>query len=454
MKVAEFVAEILLKGGGNALQDVRKISAGIKDLRLGLGAALKDFYQISAAAREMAVSLDMYQLNTGLSGEQLQKLSFQASQAGVSMTELGGVIQKLQQMNANARLGYGWDPVLSRFGLRPGQDPVAQLNQIGSALRRLQATNPAEAHALAMKAGLSDSMYYALLRGSTEQMDKQLVLTQKEQSALVKLNQQWNKFWFYLKQIAAKLQVLSAGLQTRFVKVLLNASKGFLELVTRARELIKANEKLKFAVIALGLALTAYFQPWLLVLGAVALALEDIWVYFQGGDSITGEIVNWCKQSEEFKKQWEGITALFEGVVQLIKWIIQGIRFIREEGDKLYEKYPALNKINEIAEWVDRKNPFAHPIGATAESLADFKKIAYKFGEWTHPVNAQNITQTNNNSFYIQGSDANEIVNGVVDAQKQINQAQQQQAVRSLGGNGGGTKYNRKGGAQPALAID
>lgn len=441
MKVAEFVAEILLKGGGKALQDVRKISAGIKDLRLGLGAALKDFYQISAAAREMAVSLDMYQLNTGLSGEQLQKLAFQASQAGVSMTELGGAIQRLQQMNANARLGYGWDPVLSRFGLRPGQDPVAQLNQIGSALRRLQATNPAEAHALAMRVGLSDSMYYALLRGSTEQMEKQFILTQKEQSALVKLNQQWNKFWFYLKQITVKMQVLSAGLQTRFLKVLLNASKGFLELVTRARELINANEKLKFAVIALGLVITAYFAPWLLLLGAVALALEDIWVYFQGGDSITGGIVEFVKKSERLQTLWEGLKELFRLSLELVKGVVKAFQDLGVFLDNHPELADVLVKLP----------------GKTAKAVKGTFDDLDRFAQWLKaPLWGQgaSVTQTNNNSFYIQGSDANEIVNGVVDAQKQINQAQQQQAIRSLGGNGGGTKYNRKGGAQPALAVD
>lgn len=369
MKVAEFVAEILLKGSGKAIQDIRNLSAGLKDMRLGLGNALQDLYKLTSAAREMAVSLDMYQLNTGLSAEQLQKLSFQASQAGVSMTELGGAIQKLQQMNANARLGYGWDPVLSRFGLRPGQDPVSQLNQIGNALRRLQATNPAEAHALAMRAGLSDSMYYALLRGTNEQMDKQLILTSKEQSTLVKLNQQWNKLWFYLKQITVKLQVLSAGLQTKFLKVIINATKGFFELVSRIHDLIEAHKWLKTAVIALGLAITAYFAPWLLVLGAVALALEDIWVYFQGGDSITGRIIEWVKGSEKMQRIWAGIKAIFEAIKQTfepIVWYFNLMKDVMQDISEFVDKHPILAKImDKVADAaLQSASTFANPYGA------------------------------------------------------------------------------------------
>ena len=350
MKAGELIFEILMKGGGKALQDIRNLSAGIKDFRLGLISALKSFDQISAAAREVAVQLDMYQLNTGLSAEQLQRLSFQASQAGVSMNELGSTIQKLQQKNANARLGYGWDPLLSRFGLHPGQNPVTQLNQIGAALRRLQATNPGEAHALAAKVELSDTMYYALLRGTTEQMDKQLILTNKEQSALVKLNQQWNKFWFYLKQITVKMQVLSAGMQTKFLKLLLDAAKGFLELFTRINNVVQANEKLKYAIMAFGVVITAYFAPWLLVLGAVALILEDIWVYFQGGDSLTGRIIDFVKNSQRLKEHWEGLKIIFEGIKGVLSPIADYFKLMGDEIQLIsdfLDKHPKLVSILE-----------------------------------------------------------------------------------------------------------
>lgn len=433
MKAGELIFEILMKGGGKALQDIRNLSAGIKDFRLGLMSALKSFDQISAAAREVAVQLDMYQLNTGLSAEQLQKLSFQASQAGVSMNELGSTIQKLQQKNANARLGYGWDPLLSRFGLHPGQNPVTQLNQIGSALRRLQATNPGEAHALAAKVGLSDTMYYALLRGTTEQMDKQLVLTQKEQSVLVKLNQQWNKFWFYLKQITVKLQVLSANMQTKFIKVLLNAAKGFLELFTRINKVIKANEKLRQVIAAVGVALAAYFTPWLLTLGLIAIVLDDIYAYFEGRDSVTGRIIEWCQKSEEFKKTWEGVTTLFEGIVQLIKWINDGIKELMEYSDKfgkLVDKHPALKQLIEIGQTA--LNPMKQ-IKNVSQGFADFKQAAYDFGEWTHPIVAGDANVNINNYFTSTGDTVKDGEIAGATGRAELDAVQGQSESRGLG---------------------
>ena len=428
MKVAEFVAEILLKGSSQAVKDIRNLSAGIKDMRLGLGAALDEFYKITAAAREMAVSLDAYQVNTGLSTIQLQKLSFQASQAGVSMTELGQAIQKLQQQNATARLGYGWDPVLTRLGLTPGQDPVTQLNQIGSALRRMQATHPGEAYALAMKAGLSDSVYYALIRGTTEQMDEQLILTEKEQNVLVKLNREWNKFWFHLKQIGAKLQALSAVLQTQFIKLLTEASRGFLELVTRANDLITANEDLKYGVIAFGVAVAAVFAPWLITLGLIALALQDIWVYFEGGESVTGKIIKSVQESEKLKKTWEGLVVVFSVVSWVLKHIIKAIQAV----SGFLDNNP---KLASFLEYIAER--FSNPLGS---ALQDIGTIA----EWLRPNvgNGASMTQTNNTTVHLASTgNVGEDIRNVHTIQAELNQSQGQIGVRSIGGVGGWFKY-------------
>ena len=443
MKVAEFVAEILLKGSGKAVQDLRKLSAGIKDMRLGLGAALNDLYKVTSAAREMAVSLDAYQINTGLSATQLQKLSFQASQAGVSMNELGATIQRLQQKNANARLGYGWDPILSRFGLHPGQDPVTQLNQIGNALRRLRATNPAEAHALAMKAGLSDGMYYALMRGTTEQMDKQLIITNKEQQALVKLNQQWNKLWFNLKQIGAKLQALGADMQTRFIKILINATKGFLELATRIHEALEANEKLKAALIAFGVVVMGYFQPWLLALSAIALVLEDIWVYTQGGQSLTGRIVDWAKSSKEFQESWKDVKATLEGISLLFDLIITAVKEVTGLLGKFngfLDDHPKIKAMIETQKEV-LKN-MANPVRMVRQG-ADLAAWATT---GVQPIDASygNFVQYNNHNFEIHGENADETAEKIYELERQLYEAQGLLPVRAQGGKNGGNNYGEK----------
>lgn len=381
MKAGEFSVEILLKGAAKSLADLRKLSAGMKDLRFGLVAAVKQLNSWSEAARQMAVNLDMYQLNTGLSGEQLQKLAFRAAQAGVSMNELGGTIQHLQNLSARANLGEGWSPVLSRFGVMPNQDPVTQLNKISAALKRMQASAPAEARQLASEIGINDTVYYALMKGNTEEMNKQLVLTQKEQNTLVKLNFQWNKFWFYLKQISAKIQTLGAGLQIKFLDILTRAAQGAYTLYERFLKLVEANENLKGIVTALGAVLMAYFAPWLAVLIGIALALEDIFTYFEGGDSITGDIVNWVQQSETFLKTWEAIKTVVLLVWNALKMAGEGLKqlfaVLNDAGvfDWLLERINDIARIiigltkGPLVQWALKKAGFADEINGIADQF-------------------------------------------------------------------------------------
>lgn len=446
MTIAELVAKISLKGGKDAvatMQGLMKSTIATKAALVGVATAL---YKMSDAARQSAIFLDMYQLNTGRSAENLQRMSFQASQAGVSMSELGSTIEKLSQMNANARLGYGWDPILTRFGLTPGQDPVYQLNRIGVALRKLGASNPAEAHALASNAGISDSMYYALMKMGTEQMNKQLILTDKERAALVKLNQQWNKFWFYLKQIVVKIQALGSVFQNRLINLIKRAALGFYELVEKTHNFIYANEKLKNGLIALGIILASVFKPELLLLSAVALVLEDIYGFFNGEDSITGRVVEWVKSSKEIKDIWEGIKVIFESVsivaeylVGLFKDLKSIVKYISDEIDK----HPLLMKA------LEHSLQFINPVGSVKNALGFLGSNADKIRPALDTVR-NSMSQTNNTNVYLEstGNVAKDMENSM-EARRAVLQANGQQASLSSGDKQGGPRYGK-----PVMAIE
>ena len=320
MKIAELFAVISLKGGKETVATMKGLLDTTIATKVALLGAVTALYKMSDVARQAAMDLDIYQNNTGLSGEQLQELSYKAAQAGVSMKELGGTIQRLQQMSTDVLMGKGMPEPFMWLQLDPKQSPIAQLDKIGVKLRELSQTEPALAKNIANQLGLSDNVYYSLLNNANDEMNKQFLLTMKEQKALVALNKEWNKVWFYIKQITIKLQGIGAALQTRFVKILLNAIQGLGEILTRVYDFIDANEDLKNVLMVVGGVLITYFAPWLTLLAGIALVLEDIFVYFQGGDSVTGQIVEWCKQSERFKNIWLGIKTVFD----LIKLALEG----------------------------------------------------------------------------------------------------------------------------------
>lgn len=432
MTIAELVAKITLKGGKESVATMKGLMNSTIATKAALLGAATALYKMSEAARNSAMFMDQYQLNTGLSAQQLQQLSFKAAQAGVSMNELGGTIQKLQEKSAMARLGYGWDPILTRFGLTPGQDPVTQLDKISAALRRLGASNPAEAHALASKVGLSDSMYYAIMKMGTEQMEKQFILTNKEQQALVKLNQQWNKFWFYLKQITIKITALSSTFNTGLVLVLIRAAKGFYELFSRIYKTIEASDQLKYAIIALGVAFALAFAPELLLLGAIALALEDIFTYFEGGDSITGRLIKWCKESEKLRDIWKGIKTVFD----MVKGAFLAVGEIWKE-----TIWPMLNqlvnsKVFPVIKYVlDR---LTDPLGSALQDIGRVKSFidenrvdVPRNNIGMNSSNTQNIT---NNTYMQSTGDARRDGEIVGEFSRSVAQAQAQQPALSQGG--------------------
>lgn len=326
MKIADLFAVINIKGGseaqssmGGLLKSTMSAKAGL----LGLVAAMK---KMSDAARKMGTFLDMYESGTGMSGENLQKMSFRAAQAGVSIEELGGTLEKLQQKSMDVLMGKGMPEAFMWLQIDPHDSPEQQLDQIGRKLREIQSENPALAKNFADQLGISGKMYYSMLEGSTEAMNERFVMTQKEQKAMAKLNREWNALMFYAKQIAIKLAAAGGSLQGRFVKILTNAVQGLGEILLCISDFISANEKLKTAIIAAGAAILAVWNPWLLLAAGIALVLEDIFAYFEGGDSITGRIVEWAKQSEDFCRTWEAIKFAFEFIIGLAKAAGDGFR--------------------------------------------------------------------------------------------------------------------------------
>ena len=326
MTVAELVAKISLKGGKESVATMQGLLKSTMATKVALLGAVTALYKFTEAARQQAMMLDMYQVNTGLSAEQLQKLGFNAAKAGVSMRELGGTIQHIQQMQTDFLLGKGNNSAFQWLGLDARQDPISQLNIIGQKLRYLHNTgNAALAKNFAGQLGISDSVYYAMITGTTEELSKQFIITQKEQKMLMKLNAEWNKLWFYIKQISIKFFAFTAGLQTRFLRVFTYILERATLLSERIMDMARNSKAFKNTLIGIGIAVAAVvavFHPWLAILTAVGLILDDIFAYFQGEDSVTGAIVNWVKNSETLQGIWTAIKNIFETIRDVIKDIV------------------------------------------------------------------------------------------------------------------------------------
>ncbi|MGB2578145.1 hypothetical protein AAIR98_000909 [Elusimicrobium simillimum] len=334
MKIADLFAEIGIKGGGPAIMTMKGLVSSSMAAKAALVAVVYAFHEMTEAARELAVNLDKYEAITGKSAEELQALSYEAAQANVSMEEVSGTIQNLQKIKTDVLLGKGMPGAFVLLGIDPNEDPVEMLNQLRSKIKELP---PEVAKTITSELGISDNLFYMLSKSGDEfeKLNQRYVLTRKQREDLVKLNAEWKKFWFTIKQLSAQAMALSSIFQTKVLQVVLRVVTALSEFSRYLYSLIQANENLKIAVIALGAVLAVVFAPWYAALAAVLLIIEDIFVYFEGGDSVTGKIVEWVNASDTLKEAFIQVKAVLAGIWSIIEKAIEGWKLIKELSDDI-----------------------------------------------------------------------------------------------------------------------
>ena len=279
------------------------------------------FAKMSQEARKLAMNLDVFETATGISGNALQKMSFRAAAAGVSLDNYGDTLQRIQQMTMDIARGEGDVSPFFRNAIGISKDPIKVIDQIQARLKQFHATDPARAAQLAQDFGLSNEMMYALLKGQTEEIEEQWLLKAKDKDALVTLNQEWYKLWWYVKQISVRLQGFLAHIAIPIVKAATQMLKMVGEITIGIGEWLQRTKWVKY-VLALILtavaAVLAYMWPLTAGIIFIALALEDVYSYFTGKDSITGKMLEWIDSGNVLKSIFMTILEIIRSIIDLI----------------------------------------------------------------------------------------------------------------------------------------
>ena len=373
MKIAELFVALGFKGDKEMLKSLETLKQKTMHYSNQISSAVKALNAMTEAAREHAFSMDLYEKTTGKSADELQNLSYQAAQFNVTQDELASTLKNIQQITTDVRLGKGMPSAFTLLGIDPNQDPVQIISKVQQAIKTLDAPTALN---IARELGIDDKMFYMLKMTSKnmENLNKQYRITAQERSNLVKLNAEWQKFWFLLKQITTKFQAATAALQSDFIKRFLEMANRLADMVSGFLKAVQASKALKTAVIALGLVLTAVFAPWLLILGAVFLVLEDIWTFFEGGDSITGDIVKWAQESEKLKDIFEILKILFDTIKGTVKEIVGYLKEAKEHWDETGGKLSKgwnIAKDTAIGTWDSLKDM----VGAGLDSVANLARV-------------------------------------------------------------------------------
>lgn len=321
MNIGSLFVKIGLKGGKESVAVMDQLKNATLKTKLAALGAVVAFAKMSQEARKLAMNLEVFETATGISGDALQKMSFRAAAAGVSLDNYGDTLQRIQQMTMDIARGEGNIAPFAINSIGISKDPIKVLDQIQARLKQFHATDPARAAQLAQDFGLSNEMMYALLQGQTEEIQEQWLLKSKDKEALVTLNKEWYKLWWYVKQIGIRLQGFLAHIAIPIVKSATQILKMVGEITIGVGEWIQKTEWVKYLlglITAAVLALLVYLFPIYASVIMIALAVEDIYGYFNGKDSIIGGMIEWIEKGELLKSIFLTIGEIIRNIVKFL----------------------------------------------------------------------------------------------------------------------------------------
>lgn len=359
--IDDLTVRINMKGGKESVFTMKQLKTTTLAAKTAALAAVVAFAKMSQEARKLAMNMDVFEKTTGLSSKVLERMSFKAASAGISLDNYGDTLQRIQQMTMDIARGQGNIAPFQLHGIGVSKDPIKVMDQISRKLKALQG-DPARAAQLAQDFGLSNEMMYALMQGQTEELEEQWLLKAKDKEALVQLNREWYKLWWYAKQIGIRSQGFLAHVALPLVKAAVQIVKTVGDISFAVADWYEKTRWIKDFMVAIGIgavALLAYLWPLPTAVALLALALEDVYGYFTGKDSLLGRFIEWVKQGELLKD----IFLTIGEIIRTISTSLFGRAFTKKASDWL------LNR-NEDGTFKDNTAALA----MLPQSISDFAK--------------------------------------------------------------------------------
>lgn len=289
MQLASLFVKVGLSGQDSLLQGLGKIRTSTAVAGAEIAAVITGLVKMTSAAKDAALALDKYVTFTGKSAQELQKLSFELGQTGVSMSEVQGTLQALERQRTDMLLGRGYNPAFVLLGIDPRTDPVQMLEELRDRVQKIQ--DPNVAKALANQLGISDEIYYSLTKDSNalDEFGQKLIMMDKERLNLIKMNREWEMILWYVKNLAIKFGAMNAEWIKDFLHAVVRVVQYFGDWAMKIADMVEKNKTLRAILIAL----TAIFQP--VITGVVAFigVLEDLVNFLNGADSVIGRFGNY-----------------------------------------------------------------------------------------------------------------------------------------------------------------
>lgn len=256
-------------------------------------------------AMETSMGLAMFESQTGLSGEQLQKWQIMAERSGASAESATSSVESLQRAMTEIRLGGGNVKPFQMLGIDVNQSPFKALEQIRE---RIQGMDRGMATNLVSSLGINPEMIRLLTMTNSQfkaMAGDDMIISEKNRRRFVETRLELTK------------------LRQEFNYFAMNAIGSFLPFATA---MTKAILDWKAGLIALGLTLTvvlAQMYPLTAAIAGLLLLMQDFYTYKQGGDSVFGDIFGADGKPGAYDKMIDKLPNTGAGIDQGINAIIE-----------------------------------------------------------------------------------------------------------------------------------
>jgi hypothetical protein len=301
VKIGEFFVELFVKSekGQLSVKELVSTFGELEAATVAEAGALADlafkFVGLAEQAYNAAAAFQMFESQTGLSSQELQKWQIVAEQANVSTEAMASGINALQRNLAEIRLGRGNIAPFQMLGIGPNQNAFQVLDQLRD---RIKGLDSATATNIITQMGLSPETIQ-VLRLSNQEFSK-LAATEKSMSvnqerSFLEGKQSLVRFEHALKEAGYGIVELFGPAFTELLK----SSAFYINKMSEAfGYVVKHIGNFKAALIGLAVVLSPLFIetfPITAALLALILVLDDLATYFQGGDSVTGLAIKGLK---------------------------------------------------------------------------------------------------------------------------------------------------------------
>lgn len=392
---------------------------------------------MSRAVSQVVADLDNLNKTTGLSIDLIQDWQLVAEKFNVNKQSITNAFSQIAKARADILQGKGNATAWYMLGIDPTEDPETVFNNVLKMVNQIK--DPALRSQKLINLGLDANLVNLIGKTRKDYIDYY--------TTLKPLNDKERKQILDLKNSFNSLKISLSLLKDNFIFIV-SPIKNFIELCSRIIHIIGTAinwlAQFKIGLIAIQTAI-AGIGVWLapftlkikLIMGlivALMYVVEDLWVGFQGGESVifnlVHKIVDWVKwlwqkitdlTPDWFKKLLSGTNKFFQGVIKFFADLVgagKGIieeRKQKERNAEYIKNKQAQNPLRQLAN--QTQTTIQDNLGNVIKPTWELSQSPYLQQKANEFNDNRNIT----NNYNVNGNDTQKIQETIIKTQESLN---------------------------------